>query len=545
MNSKFALVLKSILAMIILVSTLGIRTNDKVYSAVEQKKVIGLNFYYEDNIEKQQLVPTVTVYEMDYSTGDETFKNYIFENMAFPYPDGYSTDWNVIREYTGEAMEGEDYNLFIDNQTVVIDGRVYGYGLYQNNKRIYSAKHPFADSEHISERLYFFDYAKKELKLLRTASHINKNRFYPIPAWDSEGNSFYSETWDTTTTGTTLSVQSNNNTYMLDNTATKQMQFYSLTDNTTYLTVKSEDYLGTRDFSSCTRSYDCYFGNDSVSVNNNLVIQKNGKIYEMNRQRQLFEIKQIDTSGERWKIQFGDYILERQQRLYMTNQKTKQKKAITPQNAYVREILLSPDRRYLVSEFSNSQGKRVYSVYDTVAQKKIRDIELPYTQYPSDVIWHSNTVLEYTPFTSSRPDYIKDVHIDILKGIITKEDNKAFDSPGDYVIVPNLIQNYFTYARPWKIIYKEKSVVYTNQPAFLGINDLLYCSIKDLATALGAGIRIEGRQVIVTLKNKQATVDLDSKDVFVQNGVVYAPVKAIVFKLGLQYVRREEGIIIE
>lgn len=87
--------------------------------------------------------------------------------------------------------------------------------------------------------------------------------------------------------------------------------------------------------------------------------------------------------------------------------------------------------------------------------------------------------------------------------------------------------------------------MYTNQPAFLGINDLLYCSIKDLATALGAGIRIEGRQVIVTLKNKQATVDLDSKDVFVQNGVVYAPVKAIVFKLGLQYVRREEGIIIE
>lgn len=42
MNSKFALVLKSIMAMIILISTLGIRTNDKVYSAVEQKKVIGL-----------------------------------------------------------------------------------------------------------------------------------------------------------------------------------------------------------------------------------------------------------------------------------------------------------------------------------------------------------------------------------------------------------------------------------------------------------------------------------------------------------------------
>lgn len=256
---------------------------------------------------------------------------------------------------------------------------------YQNNKRIYSAKHPFADSEHISEKLYFFDYAKKELKLLRTAAHINKNRFYPIPAWDSEGNSIYSETWDTTTTGTTLSLQPSNNTYMLDNTATKQTQFYSLTDNTTYLTVKSEDYLGKRDFSSCTKSYDCYIGNDSVSVNDNLVIRKNGKIYEMNRQRQLSDIKQIDTAGERWKIQFGDYILEHQQRLYMTNQKTKQKKAITPQNAYVREIQLSPDRRYLVSELWYSQGKPVYSIYDTVAQKKIRDIELPYTQYPSDV----------------------------------------------------------------------------------------------------------------------------------------------------------------
>ncbi|ULO04877.1 hypothetical protein H1230_17195 [Paenibacillus sp. 19GGS1-52] len=84
---------------------LGIRTNAKVYSAVEQKKVIGLNFYYEDNKEKEQLVPSLTIYEMDYSTGDETFKDYVFENMAFPYPDGYYTDWNVISEYTGESTE--------------------------------------------------------------------------------------------------------------------------------------------------------------------------------------------------------------------------------------------------------------------------------------------------------------------------------------------------------------------------------------------------------------------------------------------------------
>ncbi|MEK4188663.1 hypothetical protein [Paenibacillus sp. FSL L8-0494] len=110
-------------------------------------------------------------------------------------------------------------------------------------------------------------------------------------------------------------------------------------------------------------------------MNDNLVIRMNGKIYEMNQQRHLSEIKKINTSGERWKIQFGDYILERQQRLYMTNQKTKQKIAITPQNAYVRAIHLSPDRRYLVSELWPSQEKPIYSVYDTVAQKKIRDID--------------------------------------------------------------------------------------------------------------------------------------------------------------------------
>ncbi|WP_342549992.1 hypothetical protein NST69_15550 [Paenibacillus sp. FSL P2-0089] len=264
----------------------------------------------------------------------------------------------------------------------------------------------------------------------------------------------------------------------------------------------------------------------------------------MDQQRHLSEIKKIDTSGERWKIQFGDYILERQQRLYMTNQKTKQKIAITPQNSYVRALHLSPDRRYLVSELWPSQGKPIYSVYDTVAQKKIRNIELPYTQYPTDVTWHSNTVFEYTPFTSSRPDYIKDVHIDILKGIVTKEDRRAFDSPEEYVIIPNSIHNYFTYARPWKIIYKDKSVLHTNQPAFLGMNDLLLCSVKDLATALGAGIRLEGRQVIVSLKNKQASVDLDNKDVLVQGGVVYAPLKAIVLKLGLHYTRGEEGNLI-
>lgn len=77
------------------------------------------------------------------------------------------------------------------------------------------------------------------------------------------------------------------------------------------------------------------------------------------------------------------------------------------------------------------------------------------------------------------------------------------------------------------------------------MNNLLFCSVKDLATALGAGIRFEGRQVIISLKDKQASVDLDSKDVLVQGGVVCAPVKAIVLKLGLKYTRGEEGIIIE
>ncbi|WP_187355512.1 stalk domain-containing protein [Paenibacillus tengchongensis] len=81
-------------------------------------------------------------------------------------------------------------------------------------------------------------------------------------------------------------------------------------------------------------------------------------------------------------------------------------------------------------------------------------------------------------------------------------------------------------------MYNDKSLIYTHQPAFLGVNDLLYCPVKDLATALGAGISLKERQVVLSLKNKQTTVDLDSKDVLIQDGVVYVPVKAIVLKLG-------------
>ncbi|WP_340005149.1 hypothetical protein MHH52_25600 [Paenibacillus sp. FSL K6-0276] len=68
---------------------------------------------------------------------------------------------------------------------------------------------------------------------------------------------------------------------------------------------------------------------------------------------------------------------------------------------------------------------------------------------------------------------------------------------------------------------------------------MVYCSLKDLANGIGAGIKVESGTVKLTLNGKTATVDLRDKQVFTYDGTAYAPIKSIVLKLGLQYKRED------
>ncbi|WP_150274264.1 hypothetical protein [Paenibacillus tepidiphilus] len=503
-----------------------------VFSASENKQVVAIHFEYDHNEEKNLIIPAVLVYTLSYSTGERKYEKYVFDELAYSPPAGFVTDWREFISTTDQAGKKEEFNLMAWSYTVINKGQIFSYGLYRGDKSTYSTGY-HADTINRSQKLYSFDYSKKEMKLLRTAESTEKS--------------------DLTSAGTTIELLSKNDIYTVDNTATKQKQFYSLSDNKYILSVSQQDFLGPRDILSCVRGYGegCYTGNDSISVNDNLVIRKNGKFYELDKQKKLKEIKQLKVTREQWRVQFGNYIMEprsnnNDERIYMINQQTKKATVITPAKAFVQRIYLSPNRRYLVFDLEYERGeRRSLLVYDTISQKKLHEIAMPYKEWVTDLTWHSNTSLEYTPFTSSRPDYVKDVHVEILKGIVTKEDSDPYDNPDEYVITPNADQSYFTYARPWEIVYEGKPVVFHDQPAFLGLNNLLYCSVKDLAITLNATLTVEPGKIELSYKNKKAYVDLKAKDIIIQDGTAYAPIKPIAVKLGLQYSKTEREILLK
>lgn len=55
-------------------------------------------------------------------------------------------------------------------------------------------------------------------------------------------------------------------------------------------------------------------------------------------------------------------------------------------------------------------------------------------------------------------------------------------------------------------------------------NDLLYYSVKDLATTLNATLTVKPGTIELSYKNKKAYFDLKAKDTLIQDGVAYAPI---------------------
>ncbi|MNE50642.1 hypothetical protein D3C80_1452290 [compost metagenome] len=147
-------------------------------------------------------------------------------------------------------------------------------------------------------------------------------------------------------------------------------------------------------------------------------------------------------------------------------------------------------------------------------------------------------MLQYRPFASSNSvPYIRNVNIDVLTGIVTKDQYRSEAQKKDYVLEIANSGTYFSLVEPLMIVYKGKPVAYSGQSSFEGVNGLVYCSIKDLAKALGAGISAGSGKLTLSLGGKKADLDLRAEDTIMHNGTAYAPIKPIITKLGLQYKR--------
>ncbi|WP_339317664.1 hypothetical protein [Paenibacillus sp. FSL R10-2734] len=519
----------------------------KAEESSDNRVVIRI-FFYQNN-EENMIYPHVVVETIDLRTGERIEEDYDFKEFSFAPTAGYNLNDGSDND------KGENFQHNGSYYTTKINGELYGYVVYKSS--LYTVT-TWEDSEYrqketSEEKLYSFNYKTKELKLLKTATQ-KKNLIPPFYTYfiSADNQKIRENHIDYKYSGQTIGgLYLDNDLYTFTDNDTKVTQLITLSSNQ-YITNTESEYLYPKNEEQC-RMGRCYESKgDSTIDKTALIFKKNGKNYEIAKGHKINEIKEMKLQWDeyQWKMRIANNIFGLRRingwdYLIRTDTTGKIEK-ISDRHSFVRETSVSPDNKYLVSfEASYDKDTRKYKdeqlrIYDIKNNKQVRIIKLPYRElWPETVKWHTNTILEYEPFSSSGKFYIRTVNIDILTGIITKDLPGGWNRTGDYVINKGDSVRYFSFARPLEIIYKDKQIRYTKQPSFEGANGLVYCSVKDLAYGLGAAIKFESGKIKLSLNGKTATVDLSDEQVIMYEGTAYAPIKNIILKLGLQYKRAD------
>ncbi|OZQ59778.1 hypothetical protein CA600_29245 [Paenibacillus sp. VTT E-133280] len=491
-----------------------------------------INFSFYGDVEKNLIIPRVIVSTIDRFTGEGKEELYSFEEKAFPPPVGY----NIDDEYGGSKGKTGRYEFTfgLSNRSYNLNSGLAfkAYGSYNDifTKVEYAEDYTSFHNEGTARtKLYAFDLASKTLTLLKEGTATSDIREVFIEA----------------------------DLYTISDRLLKQTQIFTLSKNTYVTSVPfTTEYINSttikNDF-NCMHNEDCFLPTAGTSISNNLVIYKNGKYYELGENSSMIEIKadKHNWSDYHWRIVVNNHRFEERRikgfdRITTTDANGKVTVISTPK-ASPRGVFISPNHKFLVlfeHQWIDKNGESVSGdyqliLYDIEKQKKVRTIKLPYKLDVNsyEVKWYSNTVIEYVPFVSSNQYDFRNIQIDLMTGIMTRDLHSYNNSYSFKYINANYNAQGFTFVRPLEILYKDKQIIYTKQPSFEGANGLVYCSVKDLAHGLGAVIKAESGRIKLTLNGKTATVDLSDEQVIMYDGTAYAPIKSIVIKLGLQYKR--------
>lgn len=539
----------------ILFFSISILAFAKTVEAANQRISIQVDFIGAEGSDK--IVPEVNVHLIDLSTGEAKEETFLFNDQAFNLPQGFQVKnrWEVVQ--VKKDMVPEFFRMNYSSYTVNTTEGIMGYALYEGKsykKKVVDEWMTLEEDGINRKRLYVFNYTTKELKLLKESTLYEKLRpiTYSYHTDLKTKEKFKSmDPWDYINSGTSLDkLFINADLYSLSDNTSKTTVLYSLSKNTYVATVPfdPEGILSPKTLTLCSRNSRCFESNESTSFNDNVVFMKSGRYYEILKNHSIKEIKKTtyDWWQYQWRIVVNNHVFG-ERRIngwdYIISTDNNKVTKLSERYTFVREVTVSPDHKYLaIFEASYNKEKSKYEedqvrIYDINKQKEVRVIKLPYREAPINIIWHSNTVLQYRPFSTNNPSYIRNVNVEILTGIITKDLPGGYEIENAYFIDVADRDNYFSFARPLEIRYQEKLIKYTKQPSFEGENGLVYCSLKDLANGLGADIKVESGAVKLTLNGKTATVDLKDKQVILYEGTAYAPIKSIILKLGLQYKR--------
>lgn len=528
--------------------------------AAEQRMSIHFDFIGETG--SNTIVPKVRVNTIELSTGERKEEVFSFEDQAFNLPQGFQVkNWFEAEKIKKDSSPEVIFNYGARSYTVNSSKGIMGYALYNGQSyenKVIDEWHTLWENRVNRKRLYSFDYATHTITLLKEATLQEK--LPPITysyVTDIRTKEKYKtmDYWEYINTGTSIGeLFLADDLYEFSDQASKTTKLFSLSKNTYVTTIpfNPEGLITEKDFLLCERGNHCFQSDESTSFNDNVVFMKGGKYYEILKDHSIKEIKKMkyDWSQFQWKITVNNRVFGKR-RIdgwdYVISTDGDKIKKISERYTFVRDVTVSPDHKYMAifeaayNKLEHQYEKEQLRIYDINKQQLVRIIKLPYRDMaPRDIMWQSNTVLQYKPFASSNAAYIRTVNVEILSGVISKDLLEAYDSKDEYIITASDKSNYFSFVRPLEIRYEGKPIKYSKQPSFEGENGLVYCSLKDLATGIGAEIKVEPGAVKLTLKGKTVTVDLKDKQIITYAGTAYAPIKSIVLKLGLQYKREDQ-----
>lgn len=532
------------------------------HKAVAGDQRVSIYFDFIGDTDSNTIVPQVIVNTIELSTGQRKNEVFSFEDQAFNLPPGFQVkNWHEVEKVKKDSAQEVIFRNEAKSYTVNSSNGIKGYALYNGlsyENKVINEWNTFWENRINRKKLYSFDYSTHTLTLLKEASLHEKLppiTYSYVTDIRTKEKIKTMDYWEYINSGTDIGeLFLADDLYEYSDQASKTTKLFSLSKNTYVTTIpfSKEGIITEKNLLLCMRGNNCFKSDEGTSFNDNVVFMKGGKYYEVLKDHSIKEINKmkLEWSQFQWKITVNNHVFGERWIdgwHYIISTDGNKLKKISERNTFIRDVTVSPDNKYIaVFEAAYNKSDHQYEkeqlrIYDINKQQVVRIITLPYRNMaPLDIFWQSNTVLQYKPHSSSYEAYIRNINVEILSGIITKDLKGGYDSKDEYISNISDYKDYFSYVDPLEIRYEGKSIKYSKQPSFEGENGLVYCSLKDLAAGIGAEIKVEPGTVKLTLKGKIATVDLKDKQIITYAGTVYAPIKSIVLKLGLQYKREDQ-----
>lgn len=529
---------KSLIFIVLTVSFLFCASS-ALASTAETPERQAVQFKFDLSKDKKEIIPSVTVYSTDFTTGEKTDKTYIFTEMSLKVPD----DLQVVVE-DRDLRNNPNVGMFdFDNKSTS-----WNYDPIEKTPNGPKAFHVYEEwvvkwneedgttlaRPEIRTVLYEFDIQSHQLKL------VTDQTLVPVEDNYASYSGFRS-----------ISIIQDFNAYAIHKMVNGEGQYdlYSLTNDQLLVTLPrlpfKKHYL------------------TEVSMSNENIYYSTGE----EKEGYTTELRQDGTAREvpyvsypvRW-IQnvddgyFKGVYEDGELNYYFYNGIEESQIASSQIGTEKMEAYFSPNKKYLLikkdelnpeTKDSANPESSVIRVFDIQSQTFLNDIQPYYNQSILKLQWFSDDILYVEHyFYDASGHYTFYYHLP--SGLLTMPQSEEVQLRGmssQNKITHNFdFEHHISAADPIPVKLDDKNVVYSGQGAFKDSNMKYLVPLRDFVKSAGGSISVDHNQIQVEIKGIKKALDLYDPQFRIYNHTLFVPIEflADAYQYLLQY--RDKGL---